>query len=282
MSVRLGTFDEDPGVRRAGASSWPSRPLGADSGRRPAALRGSRRGAAWRTPVARCPTARSHGRHRDPERRGGHVPAARRPARRGAGHPRPHRAARRVGRAARTARPSGTRAPASFLGQDCPPEVNPSLWRQARLNTEHGLFEVPTASTRCAATTSPTSRSSAARPAGSSSTRSPPRRPRGRRSSWWPSTSASGPSSAVIYTHSHVDHFGGVAASSSDDDVANGRADHRARRASSTPPCSENVLAGPAMARRAELHVRRPAAARPARPRRRRPRQGDVRAARRV
>ena len=30
----------------------------------------------------------------------------------------------------------------SFLGQDCPPEVNPSLWRQARLNAEHGLFEV--------------------------------------------------------------------------------------------------------------------------------------------
>ena len=29
-----------------------------------------------------------------------------------------------------------------FLAEDPPPEANPSLWRQARLNAEHGLFEV--------------------------------------------------------------------------------------------------------------------------------------------
>ena len=41
-----------------------------------------------------------------------------------------------------------------------PDSVHPGLWRQARLNVNHGLFELPTASGRSAATTSPTSRSS--------------------------------------------------------------------------------------------------------------------------
>ena len=60
----------------------------------------------------------------------------------------------------------------AFLDEEtAPPTVNPSLWRQARLNREHGLFEVAPASTRCAGSTSRTSRSSRARPAGSSSTR---------------------------------------------------------------------------------------------------------------
>lgn len=30
----------------------------------------------------------------------------------------------------------------TFLDAECPDTVNPSLWRQARLNTIHGLFEV--------------------------------------------------------------------------------------------------------------------------------------------
>ncbi len=30
----------------------------------------------------------------------------------------------------------------TFLGGECPPTVNPSLWRQSRLNAIHGLFEV--------------------------------------------------------------------------------------------------------------------------------------------
>ena len=30
----------------------------------------------------------------------------------------------------------------AFLLADAPPEVNPSLWRQAQLNLEHGLFQV--------------------------------------------------------------------------------------------------------------------------------------------
>ena len=82
------------------------------------------------------------------------------------------------------------------------------------------------------------------------------------------------PVTAVIYTHSHVDHFGGVRGVIDEADVAAGRC------ASSRPPgfleaaVSENVVAGNAMTRRGTLHVRRPAAQGPAGPRRRRPGQG--------
>ena len=44
----------------------------------------------------------------------------------------------------------------AFVQGDAPASVNPSLWRQAKLNGIHGLFQVATASTRCAATTSRT------------------------------------------------------------------------------------------------------------------------------
>ena len=50
--------------------------------------------------------------------------------------------------------------------------IHPSLQRQAVLNMAYGLYEVvPGASTRCAASTSPTSVSSRATRAGSCSTR---------------------------------------------------------------------------------------------------------------
>ena len=41
-----------------------------------------------------------------------------------------------------TARRSGTRTTYAFVDGDAPPSVNPSLWRQAKLNGMHGLFEV--------------------------------------------------------------------------------------------------------------------------------------------
>ncbi len=44
--------------------------------------------------------------------------------------------------------------------EEAPPSVNPSLWRQARLNRNHGLFEVVPGIYRCAASTSRTSPSS--------------------------------------------------------------------------------------------------------------------------
>src|ERR1700748_702279 len=41
------------------------------------------------------------------------------------------------------ARPVWSREPYGFLSsEEAPPTVNPSLWRQSRLNMQHGLFEV--------------------------------------------------------------------------------------------------------------------------------------------
>jgi len=134
--------------------------------------------------------------------------------------------------------------------EDCPPTVNPSLWRQARLNSLHGLYEVtpgvyqvrnfdisnitfietdeglividPLTSAECAAAAIALYREH-----------------RGMR-----------PVKAVIYTHSHVDHYGGVRGVLSDADIAAGMRiiapDGFLKEA-----VSENVLAGNAMGRRA-------------------------------
>ena len=98
----------------------------------------------------------------------------------------------------------------AFLDADCPDTVNPSLWRQSQLNAIHGLFEVtegiyqvrgldlsnmtivegetgvlvidPLISTECAAAALALYREH-----------------RGER-----------PVTGLLYTHSHVDHFGGA------------------------------------------------------------------------
>ena len=47
--------------------------------------------------------------------------------------------------------------PYGFLSDaEAPPTVDPSLWRQSRLNMNHGLFEVVPGVYRCAGWTSPT------------------------------------------------------------------------------------------------------------------------------
>jgi alkyl sulfatase BDS1-like metallo-beta-lactamase superfamily hydrolase len=56
---------------------------------------------------------------------------------------------------------------------------------------------------------------------------------------------------AVIYTHSHVDHFGGVRGVVSEDDIKNGRTKIIAPEGFTEEAVSENVMAGNAMARRA-------------------------------
>ena len=139
----------------------------------------------------------------------------------------------------------------AFLAGDAPDTVNPSLWRQSQLVAKHGLFEVvegiyqvrgfdlsnvtfvegdtgvividPLISTETAAAALGLYRQH-----------------RGDR-----------PVVAVIYTHSHVDHFGGVFGVASVTDVDAGRiAGHRARGLRRAR-VSENVYAGTAMARRA-------------------------------
>ena len=59
------------------------------------------------------------------------------------------------------------------------------------------------------------------------------------------------PIHAVIYTHSHGDHFGGVKGIVSDEDVAEGKVQIIAPDGFMEHAVSENLIAGPAMSRRA-------------------------------
>ena len=144
--------------------------------------------------------------------------------------------------------------PYAFLRarERAPDTVHPSLWRMAQLNGAHGLFEVvpgvyqvrgydisnmtliegergvivvdPLISSECAAAALELYR-----------------RERGARAV-----------SAVLYTHSHVDHFGGVKGVVSQAQVDAGAIDVWAPQGFLAHAISENVLAGTAMGRRAE------------------------------
>ena len=140
--------------------------------------------------------------------------------------------------------------PFAFLEGERPDTVNPSLWRQARLNAHHGLFEVtpgvyqvrgfdisnitfiegdtgwividPLTSAEPAAAALKLLRDA-----------------KGER-----------PVSAVIYTHSHVDHYGGVLGVASPEEIAAGLR-IIAPEGFLQAAVSENVLAGNVMSRRA-------------------------------
>jgi alkyl sulfatase BDS1-like metallo-beta-lactamase superfamily hydrolase len=132
----------------------------------------------------------------------------------------------------------------------CPPTVNPSLWRQAKLNTLHGLFEVTPGvwqvrgfdisnisfieGERGWIIIDPLISSETARAALALL-----RAHRGDR-----------PVTAVIYTHSHVDHYGGVRGVISDADIAAGL-QIIAPEGFLQAAVSENILAGNVMNRRA-------------------------------
>ncbi|HOB48301.1 MAG TPA: alkyl sulfatase dimerization domain-containing protein [Mycobacterium sp.] len=139
----------------------------------------------------------------------------------------------------------------SFLAGDAPPTVHPSLWRQSILAAKQGLYEVvegiyqvrgldlsnitfiegdtgiividPLVCTETAAAALALYR-----------------KHRGHREV-----------RAVIYTHSHVDHFGGVLGVTSAADVAAGKVAVLAPEGFVTHAVQENVYAGTAMARRA-------------------------------
>ncbi|MGB8196276.1 MAG: alkyl sulfatase dimerization domain-containing protein [Acidimicrobiales bacterium] len=132
-----------------------------------------------------------------------------------------------------------------------PSTVNPSLWRQGRLNNIAGLFEVTPSIfqvrgmdisnvTFISGTTGwividPLTSEETARAALALVNEHLGARP----------------VRAVIYTHSHTDHFGGVHGVVSDDDVAQGRAVVIAPHGFLDAAISENVLAGTVMIRRA-------------------------------
>ena len=135
-------------------------------------------------------------------------------------------------------------------GCGCPETVNPSLWRQAKLNSFHGLFEVTPGiyqvrnfdlsnitfiegSTGYIVIDPLIS----AEPAAAALALM--REHRGDK-----------PVTAVIYTHSHVDHYGGIKGVLSDDDIKKGL-QIIAPEGFLEEAVSENVLAGNAMGRRA-------------------------------
>ncbi|MEV4399558.1 alkyl sulfatase dimerization domain-containing protein [Nonomuraea sp. NPDC049607] len=133
----------------------------------------------------------------------------------------------------------------AFLNAECPETAHPSLWRQSQLCAKQGLYEVadgiyqvrgldlsnmtlvegdtgvividPLVSTECAAIALALYR-----------------RHRGDR-----------PVTGIVYTHSHIDHFGGVRG------VTDGNVPILAPAGFMDHAVSENVYAGPAMNRRA-------------------------------
>jgi alkyl sulfatase BDS1-like metallo-beta-lactamase superfamily hydrolase len=139
----------------------------------------------------------------------------------------------------------------AFLAGDAPPTVHPSLWRQCTLTAKQGLYEVvpgiyqvrgldisnvsfvegdtglividPLTSTEVAAAALQLYRTH-----------------RGDRTVV-----------AVIYTHSHADHFGGVLGVTSQADVDAGKVAVLAPAGFTEHAVQENVYAGPAMSRRA-------------------------------
>jgi alkyl sulfatase BDS1-like metallo-beta-lactamase superfamily hydrolase len=136
----------------------------------------------------------------------------------------------------------------AFIEGDAPPTVNPSLWRQARLNGYHGLFEVVPGIHQVRGydvsnmtliegrsgwiVVDPlTTRETAA------AAMALARRHLGER-----------PVTAVIFTHSHVDHFGGVEGVLPPGPVA---VPIVAPEGFMEEATSENILAGVAMGRRA-------------------------------
>ncbi len=137
-----------------------------------------------------------------------------------------------------------------FIRDEAPDTVNPSLWRQAKLNSIHGLFKVTDGiyQVRNFDLSNITFIEGdtgyividpliSAEPAAAALALM--REHRGDK-----------PVTAVIYTHSHVDHYGGVKGVLSDEDIANGL-QIIAPEGFLEAAVSENVLAGNAMGRRA-------------------------------
>ncbi len=140
-----------------------------------------------------------------------------------------------------------------FLKGPAPDSVNPSLWRQAQLITRHGLykvaeriyqvrgFDVSTVSfivgDKGYIVVDPLTTTEVARAAYDLVKKHVGDRP----------------IVAVVYSHSHGDHFGGVAGIVREEDVKAGKVKIIAPNGFLEHAVSENVIAGPAMTRRARF-----------------------------
>ena len=141
----------------------------------------------------------------------------------------------------------------SYIGLDraAPDTVNPSLWRNAQLNMQYGLFKV-------------TDRIYQVRGYDLSNITfvqgdtgwivfDPLISPETARAAYDLVTANLGqrPVVAVIYSHSHVDHYGGVRGIVDEADVRSGKVPVLASEGFLEHAVSENIIAGNAMARRA-------------------------------
>jgi alkyl sulfatase BDS1-like metallo-beta-lactamase superfamily hydrolase len=138
-----------------------------------------------------------------------------------------------------------------FIDGEAPGSVNPSLWRQARLNNIHGLFEVTdgvyqvrgydlsnmtliVGKTGWIIVDPLTARETAAAAISLARSHLEPK-----------------PIVAMIFTHSHIDHFGGVLGVLTSEGVQAENMRIIAPEGFMEEATSENIIAGPAMSRRA-------------------------------
>lgn len=139
----------------------------------------------------------------------------------------------------------------SFLKNDCPDSVNPSLWRVSQLNMIHGLFEVVPGIyqvrgydiayiTFIQGETGWICMDPITCDETSSATKALLDEYFGYK-----------PISAVMYTHGHKDHYAGVKGIVSEEEVASGKVDIYAPEDFLESAISENIYAGQAMGRRA-------------------------------
>src|SRR3954469_4383448 len=143
--------------------------------------------------------------------------------------------------------------PYGFLAaEQAPATVNPSLWRQSRLNMQHGLFEVVPGiyqvrgldianMTLIEGDSGVIVVDTLTSIEGARAALELYYKHRGQR-----------PVAAVIFTHTHTDHWGGARGVLEEDALATGRVPVIAPNLFMEHAVSENIIAGPAMLRRAQ------------------------------
>ena len=147
---------------------------------------------------------------------------------------------------------SGASNPTASLAEEAPPTVDPSLWRQSRLNMNHGLFEVVPGvyqvrgldianMTLIEGDSGVIVVDTLTSIEGARAAMELYFEHRGKR-----------PVTAVIFTHTHTDHWGGARGVLDDATLASGKVPIIAPNLFMEHAVSENIIAGPAMLRRAQ------------------------------